>query len=441
MHKAVKGISLAGLNVVMLTESHINRDARIQKEACSLANAGANTTVVACDKEYPVELSRNAPYKIILPEVLLPPNPPPLPRLGQQDVWLPLRCAINKTFTRLREDRYKKELAQYHGRNALHESDPVLITINASGIDAETSYYIGMIDAVKGCKVDVVHAHDLGTLYTGYRLAQMTGALLLYDTHELFLEMHTISDEAKSVLSIVEETIFPKLNALISVSPFIVERLMNQYEHSGIKPVVLYNGGSKIASSLSDTTQPIKLFFQGAFSPSRNLEGLIESVQGLRGLVTLTLQGWGHDYEDKLRALIENLGIGDFVEIIPPCLPLETVDSAASYDLGIINSIALDDNFLTTLPNKLFDYMCAGLAIASTDLPSIKSIIDEEGCGITFEQGSVDVTAKALADLASNPKKVHEMKEASLRAAPKYAWPAQGEKLVSLYAELMQEIS
>lgn len=412
-----KGTPEAGSKgrVVMLVSNNLAIDARVRKEAASAAKGGYETHVVGVGDEIPVDLA-DAPYTLHLAKPMIN-GRPVLPRLGKESVWKPLRVLVNLTVTRSRQKKY----------NDSYMRDDEVYTALVRRPEMEA--------VALSLKPDIVHCHDLDTLYAGYRTAQQTGAKLVYDSHEIYLELHFLNPTRKPMYEEIESEIFPQIDGFVTVSPAIGRILTKKYDYA-IKPIVLYNGGTHIVDEVKPVGELPKLFFQGAFATDRNNLELVEAMVQLKGKATLTLQGWGPD-EEAFAGLIKKHNLEDTVFVIPPCGPLEVVDSARNYDVGVINSKCIDENFRNTLPNKLFDYMCAGLAVASTDLPPIKEIIDEHDCGITYVQKGADHTAQVLLDLVSDPARIEEMKRNSLAAAPNFVWEAQGKKLVALYDSLM----
>ena len=410
------------IKVLMLVSNNLSHDARVRKEAQTVAEAGFELTVIGVGAEIPADL-KDAPYQLILssPQLLHLKNGKSLmPRWGRESVWYPLRVAVNLTVAPRRMRRWNTECT---------EDSPFTAAVGRPDMES-----LGVEQ-----DPDIVHCHDLDTLWAGYRIAQRCGARLVYDSHEIYLALPYLREEDREQYAQIEAQVFPHLDALISVSPAIGQVLVRRYE-SDLTPVTLYNGGATVASSVTTVSSPVKLFFQGLFASTRNNVELIYAMQQLRGKATLTLQGWGSD-EDELRDAIKEGALEDVVTIIPPVAPLEVVESANHYDVGIINIIPTNENLVYALPNKFFDYMCGGLAIASTSLLSIKEIIDKAGCGITYEPKGVEHTAQALDELISDPQRIRRMKEASLASAPQYAWPAQTKKLVMLYEKLTLKIN
>lgn len=401
--------------VCMLVLNDLRIDGRVQKEAEAVASAGYDVTVIGIGETIAEEF-KTKPYELVLATPLYK-GKPLTPRLGREDVFYPIRVFTNLTVGRYRAHMWSKQSA--HSRYEAFVSRPEIQEL------------------AEKYKPDIIHCHDLNTLWAGYCAAKTVGAKLVYDSHEIYLSMHFLQPHLKKQYAEIEAEVFHHIDGFVTVSPEVGEYLTTKYK-SSIKPVITYNGGTHIVNDVKPVEGRVKLFFQGNFAHDRNNVELIEAMAQLRNVATLTLQGWGED-EEEFKRLIKKFNLEDTVKIIGPCGPLEVVDSASNYDVGVINSKCVDENFSHTLPNKLFDYMCGGLAIASTDLPPIKKILDKSGCGITYEQRGVDHTAKVLRELCSNPDEIYRMKKASLAAAPEYSWPAQAEKLKALYHELQND--
>ena len=398
----------------MLVSNNLERDSRVRKEATSLALAGARVTVVGVGDEVPVDIDESSPYELLLSRPCI--NGKPLnSKWGKESVFYPIRVAVNKTINESRPRLYKQR-----------------------ELESGYPYYIArqdMIETALSRRYDFIHAHDLDTLYAGHEIAKRSKAGLVYDSHELFLSLHSLEEHDREMLAQIEERIFPHIKSLVTVSDEIGERLINKYERFDLVPVVLYNGSIDIVERVQPTGNVPKILFQGVFASDRNLVELVEAMDLLRGKATLTLQGWGGEFHE-IEEAIRRLDLGCTVHMVNPVPPGRIIEAASNYDIGIINSIAADENFLVTLPNKLFDYMCAGLAVASTNFPSISKIVHKEQCGVLYEQKGAMHTGKILLNLVSDISGINEMKAASLAAAPKYSWEAQEKKLIHMYLKL-----
>jgi glycosyltransferase involved in cell wall biosynthesis len=83
----------------------------------------------------------------------------------------------------------------------------------------------------------------------------------------------------------------------------------------------------------------------------------------------------------------------------------------AGFDVGIVSTRPLTRNDELAAPNKLFEYLMAGLAVAVPRLPGIAEMIDGEDVGVTFEPGSPASLGQVLTELAANPDRVTALKQ------------------------------
>jgi glycosyltransferase involved in cell wall biosynthesis len=98
-----------------------------------------------------------------------------------------------------------------------------------------------------------------------------------------------------------------------------------------------------------------------------------------------------------------------------------------------------------SLPNKLFEYMAAGLPIiAPTYSPEICRIIESENCGITADFEDPQSVSKAMLTLAQNPDRAREMGQNSRKAfEQRHNWEVEVHPLIDRIQSwfLMQEAS
>ena len=85
-------------------------------------------------------------------------------------------------------------------------------------------------------------------------------------------------------------------------------------------------------------------------------------------------------FEQKKRMDLENK-----VEMIDKMPPLQLKQYTQLAHLGFSLDGAENINYLYNLPNKIFDYMHAGVPIMATPIPEVKAIIEQYQCGICFK--------------------------------------------------------
>ena len=176
----------------------------------------------------------------------------------------------------------------------------------------------------------------------------------------------------------------------------------------------------------------MRLLYQGGFLGNRGLETLISVMGEFRGRCELTLQGWG-PLEADLRRRVDQSGLGDIVRFLPAAAPEDLVETAAKHDVGVIVHRANSLNNKYSSPNKLFDYMGAGLAVLASDLPFLRSVLEQEECGLLFDPEVEGLLTRSISELCDDREAVARMKARSAEACVKYSWNEQVRVLVSAY--------
>jgi glycosyltransferase involved in cell wall biosynthesis len=87
------------------------------------------------------------------------------------------------------------------------------------------------------------------------------------------------------------------------------------------------------------------------------------------------------------------------------------------FDIGLVVTRPLTLNDRLALPNKLFEYLMAGLAVVVPDMPGVGAIVAENAVGVTFEAGSPSALARVLTELAAAPTEVAAYKERARQVA------------------------
>lgn len=278
---------------------------------------------------------------------------------------------------------------------------------------------------------DVVISQDLGALPAAWRAGRRLKVPVIYD----MIDIVTSPDTAGAPLlvglwRVTERHLIRRVSAVICVSPRSAAWVESERRPKAA-PVVVYNGPYACQGDAQPVHEPVRLLFQGHFAVNRRLDELIAAMASLRGRATLTLQGFG-ELRSQLEAQVEQSGLEDTVRFVDACPPEDVVREAAQYDVGVINYPGSTENLRRTIPNKLLDYLAAGLAVLASDLPALRDIVEAHECGMLFEPTGPDAIVVAAERMLADPVRLENMKRRALAACPLYAWPAQGAKFLEL---------
>ena len=140
--------------------------------------------------------------------------------------------------------------------------------------------------------------------------------------------------------------------------------------------------------------------------------------------------------EAALRQQAEDLGLAARVRFIPR-VPFDQLHAyTCSADVGLCLIKGTGRSFYHSLPNKLFEYMMAGLPVVASDFPEMQRVVAETGCGITVPPTDKGAVQQAIAGLLGDADRLARCRRASLTAAERYNWEAEAPRLLEAYQTL-----
>lgn len=114
----------------------------------------------------------------------------------------------------------------------------------------------------------------------------------------------------------------------------------------------------------------------------------------------------------------------------------------ANSTIGIILFRSVHYNSMMGIPNKLFDYMAAGIPVVASNLPNISKIINDANCGILVDPDDETTVANALEYLFEHPDEAEKLgKNGKEAVCLKYNWENMEHKLFGVYNKLDNAIS
>jgi glycosyltransferase involved in cell wall biosynthesis len=236
--------------------------------------------------------------------------------------------------------------------------------------------------------VSCVNAHSLSTLPLGWLLKIRTGAKLIYDTHELETETLNMKGLRQRLAKIVEAIFIRSADAVIVVGPRIADWYRQAYR--GIDPVVVRNlpiePSEATRLDLFRDSLPIKpadliFFYQGVLAEGRGIGTTLTAFSRAPADRHVVFLGYGPMVEE----IQEYSRHHPNIHFLKAVLPHEVRQYTQSGDIGLCLIEPKCLSYTYCMPNKLFEYMGAGVPAVVTALPELATIIDESGAGWTIE--------------------------------------------------------
>lgn len=134
---------------------------------------------------------------------------------------------------------------------------------------------------------------------------------------------------------------------------------------------------------------------------------------------------------DEMLAEAAKLSIADRVFVLPAVPVSELPEWTASADIGLCLIEPLGESYRLSLPNKLFEYLAAGLPVVGCDLPEIGAVLRSTQAGIAVDPSGSAATIEALRRLVSDPALRTQCRDNALAASVDLVWEKEKHLLVS----------
>jgi glycosyltransferase involved in cell wall biosynthesis len=166
---------------------------------------------------------------------------------------------------------------------------------------------------------------------------------------------------------------------------------------------------------------------QGAYiDPDRGGMELVEAFQYLEG-IQLLIVGAGRDLENIKRRIIE-LHLEEMVKVLPRMSYFDLKKLTQRVHLGVSLDKPLHLNYTLSLPNKLFDYIHAGVPVLVSNLVEPARIVNEYHVGEVVEEVSPKVIAEGIEKVLNSPS-YEAYRAATKKAKSALHWQADFDKI------------
>ncbi len=294
-------------------------------------------------------------------------------------------------------------------------------------------------------RFDLLVANDLDTLLPNYLVSRLKKLPLVFDSHEYFTGLPEIRDRpfVKWVWITIEKSIFPKLKYVITVSDSIAEAYRGKY---GLKSVVVRNCSRSAnninafsKNELGINTDYFLLVFQGGgINMEKGGEELIDAIN-ITENVSLLIAGSG-EVLAILKKKVDELDLSGKIIFFPKMPWDELMKYTKSASAGLCLEKDTNLNYRYSLPNKLFDYISAGIPVITGSLPEIKKVVEKYECGIIIHEITPGEISRAISKLRDDPDLLNKLKRNTVIASEKLNWNIESKIITDFYNQILKTI-
>jgi glycosyltransferase involved in cell wall biosynthesis len=286
---------------------------------------------------------------------------------------------------------------------------------------------------------DLYHFHDPELLLVGV-LLKLLGKRVIYDVHEdvpkQILSKHWIPPLLRPVVSLavwyVEFVSSRMCDGIVAATPSIARKFPLR------KTAVVQNFplGHEIAPSQSTPFEdrPPAVIYVGCISAERGIRQLLKATSDVNQSRHVKLVLAGACQPPSLADELATSAGSATVEFRGWCARDEVRRMMTSARAGLVTFLP-EPNHVEAQPNKLFEYMSAGLPVIASDFPLWREIVAANECGLLVDPSQPAEIAGAIEYLISNPEQAEAMGKRGLQAVQqKFNWHRESQVLLDFYA-------
>jgi glycosyltransferase involved in cell wall biosynthesis len=296
---------------------------------------------------------------------------------------------------------------------------------------------------------DIYHFHDPELIPFGVLLL-MNGKQVIYDIHEDMpkdiLSKHYLPGWSRPLISWIvkkiEGLVCSKFSALVAVTPSIADRFCQINRRT----VVVHNFPYADELIRGGTMLPWErrrdsVAYVGGITVQRAIREMVSAMALLPESLPATLELAGPEIPEEANSdeLRRNPGwkrVHHHGFLDQP----STFQVLQNVRAGLV-LFHPEPNHIEAMPQKIFEYMGAGLPVIASDFPLWRRILGEAGCGIFVDPMNPNQIAKAIEHVLTHPQEAEEMGRRGRAAVlERFNWNSEANKLVHLYREIENQL-
>jgi len=282
------------------------------------------------------------------------------------------------------------------------------------------------------------HLHDPELLTLIPRLLQK--GKVVYDAHEDLprqIMKYWIPGPLRSIVSLLSERVenryARKASGIITATPFIKERFSKV--HSNVENINNYPLLEEFEAIERRPSEENVACYIGGISAARGLYEMVRAMESVDG--KLLLAGTFDDPRERARAA--SLPGWNKVVELGFCDREKVKEIVAVARAGLVLFLP-EPNHINAQPNKLFEYMAAGLPVIASDFPLWREVIESARCGLCVDPQSPEDISKAIIWIFNHCEEGMQMGRRGQEAiGEKFSWSKESMRLIHFLGNLQEK--
>lgn len=291
-------------------------------------------------------------------------------------------------------------------------------------------------------KASVLVSNDLDTLIPSFIISKLKKSVLVYDTHEIFTEVPELQHNhfKRNLWARLEKFVFPKLKYVYTVNDSIAKYYRDRYSVPVMTvkniPITKKYLQKKTRAELGLPVDKKIVLLQGAgINMNRGAEEALEAMEYIDNAILLIIGGG--DVIKKLKEMAIEKRLQKKVRFIDKIPFDELKHYTMLADIGLAIDKDTNINYRYSLPNKLFDYIHAGIPVLSSPLVEIKKIFDRYHIGELIENHSPQHIAYKINLMLSSEEKIKLWRNNAKIASTELNWENEEHNLIKVFKQFV----
>ncbi|MEA5563658.1 glycosyltransferase [Planktothrix agardhii] len=302
-------------------------------------------------------------------------------------------------------------------------------------------------DAIQGEHYDFLHTHDMYGLPIGTKLRERckigeTG--WIHDLHEYVEGCTNLPEGTRAFLWQQEKDHIVKPDALTTVSPILSTIISEKYK---LHPPSLVLNTPRLGDFDQFYPKSLRhalgiqngiplLVYNGGVKPPRGVQYAVNALPLLPNVHLALVTNSTGKFMDELLSIAKNNGCEKRLHIHSFVPHYDVTSFIHDVTVGI-NPVTIYENSDLALPNKVFEYIHAGIPVVSTATTAMKDFVAKYNCGVTFPAKDIEGFADAVKrTLLHYPKGLLNAGQGS-KLAQQYCWEEQEKVILGLYEQML----